>query len=238
MSITLSSFESKWTKRISEFMTIKKNGEDCHDFEFGYEKESIFDSDEANENKGVPNLETELGKLENRDIQPVKYFGADSIKGMSDEVLSMEVSSQRPEDIKLFSCKDYGYSISIDTKKVDQSSFMDFFTEFSNIDLDSFKQTEEVTMLPETAYIQEFFSLNSAEKIQDYVIYLLMFKVECTEYLVLKNFLMMCLLLKKLMGTGNSNLNLLLKRLKLDYAMMFLRIAMLCPRSKLSQNRR
>lgn len=237
-TLSLDSFESKWKERISEFMQITVDDKPTTLFSFHNDEEtSVFTEDSQDNSEEVEqNAENKDGKEEilnrisNRDVKNINR-GSDRIKELSNEVFEMDKEVSKPEDVKLFSCKDYGYDIKINPQKVDQASLTEFFKDFSEISLDSFKESKEVFALPESAYVREMFSLTSADSIKNYVFYMLSFKADCIEYRVLSQFLQMCYLFKKISGSNNSSLNLLLKRLKIDYSMMYLRIGMLFPRS-------
>lgn len=237
-NLSLDSFESKWKERIFEFMQITIDEKPTTLFSFRNEDEtSVFtednqgDIEEVKLDEGNKDSKEEiLTKISNRDVKNINR-GSDRIKELSNDVFEMDKEVSKPEDVKSFSCKDYGYDIKINPQRVDQASLNEFFRDFSEISLDSFKESKDVFMLPESAYVREMFSLTSAESIKNYVFYMLSFKVDCIEYRVMSQFLQMCYLFKKISGSNNSSLNLLLKRLKIDYSMLYLRIGMLFPRS-------
>lgn len=230
-TLSLEEFDAKWWHRIKEFMSITVEGEESDFFEFknanteSLKTNCVESSDEEKEKI--------LNDLENREENfNIRNYGTDNIKELSDTVLSMEQEPMLPDDINNFSCKNYGYDLKIDHTKVNKSDLIDFFQEFSLIDLNSFKDSEKSKSLPESAYIRELFQTTSTKRVKDYVFYMLNFKVDCVEYRVMKDFLMMCYLFKQIFGTSSNNsLSTSFKKLKFDYSMMYLRIGMLFPRS-------
>lgn len=242
--LSLQEFEDKWHHRIKEFISITVNGKESNIFDFednsnedkSYEelvkeKELELENEKNSEDSIDKRDEMLKSFIDREDDAKLEYYGTDKIKDLSDEILSVDDEPEILDDINLFSCNNYGYDLKIDSTKVNQSDLIQFFQDFSLINLNSFKDSEEAKSLPESAYIRELFSISNNSRVKDYVFYMLRFKVNCVEYKVMKDFLMMCYILKIISGRSSSGLSLSIRKLKIDYSMLYLRIGMLFPRS-------
>ena len=227
--ITLDSFRLKWGKKIPQFIEILIKGQEVDIF--SSEKSTTYFDKVRDESLDVENKSKD--EITNSIIEnnlEGKFQGVDKVKELSNDILQMDLSDAKPEDINLFSCREYGYDFRINTSNVEKTDLVEFFQEFSSISLSSFKLREGHSSLPESSYIRELFALSSVDKLKDYVFYLLMFKEDSDEYYVMAQFLIMCYLFKKISGSTTSSLNLLFKRIDVDYSRMMLILAMIFPK--------
>lgn len=217
-SLTLEEFEKKWSFKISSFISVTVNGEVSDVLGFSYDA-------------GESTSKTKEELLESMNKPTAKaYYGVDNIKELSDEVLSPDLNPEASNSIKSFSCDSYGYDLKIDSSKALQLDLKEFFLEFSRISLRSFPK-EICQSMPESAYVRELFSVTTISRFKDYVFYLLNFKSDTVEYKVMRDFLLMCYLFKKISGNNSTPLNTSIRRLDVDYSACILRIGMLFPRS-------
>jgi hypothetical protein len=221
--LTLKEFDSKWSAKISSFIKITVNDEESDVFGFNYGANL-----QTEQNETTKEIHDRLESLTDSN----EYYRSESLKMLSDEIYESNCDVSDRASIETYSYKSYGYDIKVELAKVQQADIQEFFKEFCEIDLNSFELDNKG--IPESSYVRDAFTVTNIERLKDYIFYMLSFKNDCVEYNVMRNFLLMCYLLKRFstgLATSNSSLTNLILKLDIDYSLLYLRISMLFPKS-------
>ena len=198
------------------------------------EEEKVEEGNDQNKSDSISvDVVNDWDKLKNpkKEMTPPNLI-SNSIRDMSNHILSSVNEDVIDVDVKDFSSKKEGFKISIDTEKVKQKEISEFFNEFCELDISELYSGKFNS--PDILYFKEMCYFNKPEPVANYIIWILVhFKDNSIEYKVLRDLLLMCLIYQDVMIIANNRLTTMISRLNLDMSRFYLRVGMLFSVSEL-----